>query len=291
VASIIRRALYALATSDTLEALVRRSTWLEQRAHGAARRYVAGRSLADALATVERLRAGGFATSLDLFGESVTDTEVIERVVQDYLEAAAAVAAFGADVYLEVVPSHLGIDVSPELFRRQTERIIEALPAGSRLEVSAEESWRTDRILAAVLSLAKDGAPVMSTLQANLRRSAHDADRLGAAGVPVRLVKGAYVEPPAVAHSWGEATDVAYVRLAHQLQQAGGEVAIGTHDPVLREALLLALPGLQVEMLLGVRPADAQELVRRGHHVRIYVPYGEAWFRYWLRRLAEARGA
>jgi proline dehydrogenase len=135
------------------------------------------------------------------------------------------------------------------------------------------------------------GAPLTATLQANLKRTPRDADRLAEAGVPVRLVKGAYVEPTDVAHPWGEQTDLAFVRLAHQLNEADAALSIGTHDPVIREALLLALPGLRVEMLLGVRPEDAQDLIRRGHHVRIYVPYGQDWFRYWMRRVAESRGS
>jgi proline dehydrogenase len=289
--SITRRLLYSIATNDALEALVRKTTWTERQAYRAARRYVAGTSLDDALAAVKRLRTDGLAASLDLFGEGVTDPDTLEEVVKGYLEAAAAIGTSAADVYLEVVPSHLGIDVSVDLFRGHVERIIEALPTGSRLEVSAEESWRTDRALEAVLALARDGAPVMPTLQANLRRSLRDGDRLIEAGVPVRLVKGAYVEPLDQAHTWGESTDVAYVALAHHLRAAGTELALGTHDPVIRESLLLSLRGISVEMLLGVRTEDAHDLVRRGHHVRIYVPYGPAWFRYWLRRVAESRGA
>jgi len=131
----------------------------------------------------------------------------------------------------------------------------------------------------------------MATLQANLRRSERDAVALIEAGIQVRLVKGAYVEPAEVSYAWGEETDVAYVRLAHRLHAAGAEVAIATHDPVLREALLAAFPESSIEMLLGVRSVDATMLARRGKPARIYVPYGHDWFRYWMRRLAEFRGA
>ena len=288
---ISRRALYALATSEALEKVVRRTRWGERRAFRAAQRYVAGTTLGDAVATVARLQADGLAVSLDLFGESLTAPDAVEQVVEGYLEAALALASLKADVYFEVVPSHLGIDVSVEFFRRHAERIIEALPQGSRFQISAEESHRTDRVMEAVLSMARAGAPVMPTLQANLRRSPADAVHLIDARVPVRLVKGAYVENPEVSLPWGDATDVAYLQLAHQLRAGGIDLSIGTHDPVVREALLLALPGISVEMLLGVRPDDARDLVRRGHKVRIYVPYGSGWFRYWLRRVAEARGA
>ena len=113
--------------------------------------------------------------------------------------------------------------------------------------------------------------------------------RLRRAGVPIRLVKGAYEEDPRVALTRGEATDVAFLELAHALHADGAEVAIATHDAVLREALLRALPGLGVEMLLGVRSADASALARRGVPVRIYVPYGDDWFAYAARRWAESK--
>ena len=241
--------------------------------------------------TLEQLRSQDFAASLDFFGETTTDQRQVERVVAGYREAAAAVADLAGDVYLEVVPSHLGIDISVDMFRHYAAEIVSALPRGSRLQLSAEESRRTDRIINGCLALARDGAPVQVTLQANLRRSPHDADRLIEAGIPVRIVKGAYVEAPDMALPWGDPTDAAFAQLVHKISAAGVQVAIGTHDPVLRERLLATASNLRVEMLLGVRPDDAIDLVRRGHQVRIYVAYGDGWFRYWLRRVAESRGA
>lgn len=94
----------------------------------------------------------------------------------------------------------------------------------------------------------------MPTLQANLRRSPGDAARLAQTGMPILLVKGAHVEPPELAHGWGEDTDLAFIGLAHQLHAAGAELAIGTHDPVIREALLASFESVRFEMLLGVRP-------------------------------------
>jgi proline dehydrogenase len=141
-----------------------------------------------------------------------------------------------------------------------------------------------------VLAVARAGGRVSATLQANLRRSVSDASALVEAGVPIRLVKGAYVESPAVAHGFGESTDLAFVDLAHSLHGAGATVWLATHDPVLREALLPAMPGAGVEMLLGVRPDDQVALAARGVPVRVYMPYGDGWFRYAMRRLAESRG-
>ncbi len=130
-----------------------------------------------------------------------------------------------------------------------------------------------------------------ATIQANLRRSHADAERLAEAGVPIRLVKGAYVATPAFAHAWGDPTDIAFIELAYSLHGAGATVSLGTHDPVIREALLPALPGVSVEMLLGVRSYDLPTLAARGVPVRVYVPYGDGWFRYAMRRVAESRGA
>lgn len=285
-----RSVLYRLATSDRLERAVRSLPTLERRCYELARRYVAGRSLDDALRVVTGLRDQGMTASVDLFGEGLGEPAAIQPVVGRYLEAARQLGELDCQAYLEAVPSHLGLDISANFLRERLERIVEALPAGSRLELSAEDSPRTQRILEVVLALATEGAPVMATLQANLRRSDVDAERLADAGVPVRLVKGAYLEPPDVAHAWGDPTDLAFLRLAHKLHASGVELAIGTHDPVIREALLASLPGIGVEMLLGVRPDDAREVARRGHRVRIYVPFGDGWFRCWMRRVAEAAG-
>lgn len=205
----------------------------------------------------------------------------------DYVALGREAAALPGDVCIALDLSHLAIDSDPVAARAHLVRIAAAAP----VQIGAEDSVRTDRILDCVIDAARAGARVSATLQANLRRSPTDADRLAAAGVPVRLVKGAYVEPHAVAHPYGEATDRAFARLAHRLHAAGAQLTLATHDPVLREALLPALPGVGVEQLLGVRAADAEELVAAGRQVRVYVPYGDGWFRYWMRRVAEARGA
>lgn len=115
--------------------------------------------------------------------------------------------------------------------------------------------------------LHAEGARVTMTLQANLRRSSEDAARLIDAGLPVLLVKGAHPEAREAAYPWGEETDVAFVALAHQLHAGGVELRIGTHDAVVRESLLAALDGVGVEMLLGIRPDDGRDLLRRGHRV------------------------
>jgi proline dehydrogenase len=290
-ARLSRRVLLRAADSPRLARLVLRSGPLALAARRAADRYLGGDTLEQALATIGRLHREGFAAAIDTFGEAVTDPARTEEIVASYLRVNYELRRIEPPVNVWVDLSNLGLDISLELCRRNVERIVETLPDGALLQVRAHDSSRTDRILETVLALAAEGAPIMPTLQAHLRRSFEDAHRLIAAKVPVLLVKGATLEPPEVAYPWGEQTDVAFVRLAHELHAGGVQLAIGSHDPVLREALLATLDGVRVEMLLGVRPQDGRDLLSRGHRVRIYVPFGPDWFRYLMRRRAESQGA
>jgi proline dehydrogenase len=291
MASASRRILFALATSMRFERVVRALPGGERTAYRLALRYVAGRERGDALARAHALAAERLTSSLDFFGESVSDPLEAERVTDAYVDLAGALADAPAGTFLALDLSHLGVDAPGDAVRSRLLRIAEALPAGARVQVGAEQAERADRILDTVLAAARAGAGVAATVQANLWRSPADAQRLAEAGVPIRLVKGAYVEEPGIAYDWGEQTDLAFLELAHELHRGGAELTLGTHDPVLREALLRALPGVGVEMLLGVRADDARTLSARNVPVRVYVPYGEDWFRYGMRRLAESRGA
>jgi proline dehydrogenase len=283
-----RRLLFALATSERFERSVRAAPGGEQVAYRLASRYVAGGTAEDALAAARRLAAQGVLGSIDYFGENVTDPGEADRVADAYVALAARIEA---GMHLSIDLSHIAIDEPGDGPRRRLERIAAALPAGARIQVGAEQAARTDRILETVLAVARAGGPVAATVQANLRRTPADAHKLAEAGVPIRLVKGAYVETPALAHPWGDETDLAFIELAYALHGAGATVSLGTHDPVIREALLPALSGVGVEMLLGVRPHDLPALVAREVPVRVYVPYGDRWFRYAMRRVAESRGA
>jgi len=289
-ASLRRRLAVALATSPELEAVVRWSPKLTDRSYRAAQRYVAGERLDEALAVVQRLVGEGFAAAVDFFGENVREQSAARSTAAVYGGLAHALQSLDGDVTLALDPSHLGLDVSARLFRELLGEVA-AAAGGRRIDVGAEDGTRADGTLEVVTELARTGVPLQATLQANLRRAPGDADALAEAGVAVRLVKGAYVEDDDVALPWGEETDLAYVRLAHRLHAAGAPLALATHDPVLRESLLAALGPVPVEMLLGVREDDARELVARGIPVRLYVPYGHNWLRYWLRRIAESQGA
>ena len=179
---------------------------------------MAGPTIDDALAAARDLAGHGIDSSIDCFGESVTDPAAADAVVAEYLKLARALERAPVGTYLSVDLSHLGIDLPGDDTSARLRTIAEALPAGSAIQVGAEQMDRTDRILAAVTEVRRAGGAVWATLQANLRRSQSDGRTLAEAGVPIRLVKGAYVEDPARAYPWGEPTDLAFVRLAHELQ-------------------------------------------------------------------------
>lgn len=280
-----------MATSQRWEQAVKALPGGEAAAWRAASRYVAGRSRGEALRTAVGLLERGYGVSVDLFGELVRDPDAAAGVVEQYQVLAAALPSSPADAWLSVDLSHLALDTDPAGAADGLAAIAAALSPGRRVQVGAEDAARADAVLGCVLNVAGRGLTdrLGATVQANLLRSPADADTLSAAGVHVRLVKGAYVEP-AGAHRFGEDTDVAYLRLAFRLAERADSWSIATHDGRLREAILLALWPVPVEQLLGVRSDDLDQLHERGIPTRVYVPYGADWFRYWMRRLAESRG-
>jgi proline dehydrogenase len=280
-----RRVLVGLATSETLERAIGRVPGARERAWRSARRYVAGSEVADAVARANHLEAAGLGASVDLFGERTAPAEA-PAVARGYVELCALLAeATNARAWLSIDLSHIAFDAA------LLDEIAGAVPPGRRLQVGAEEAAVADRVLGLVLAAAGRGLPVEATLQANLRRSPGDADRLAAAGVPVRLVKGAYPEAAEDALPWGPETDRAYAALARRLRIAGTDVALATHDPLLRATLLADMPDARCEVLLGVDAAGTSRLAAAGHDVRVYVPFGPEWFRYFMRRRAESQGA
>jgi proline dehydrogenase len=283
--SLARRVRFRLATSSSFERAVRAVAPVEQAAWRRARRYFAGRDLADALAVVRRLAAAGLHASVDLFGERVEDGARARSVADAYLRLADGLMDAPSSTWLSLDLSHIAFDGG------LLAEIAATLPAGCRLQVGAEEAAVADRVLELVLDAIGHGLPVDATLQANLRRAPADAERLAAVRAGVRLVKGAYVESPRDALPWGREVDEAYAALARTLASGGARVALATHDAPLRELVLCEVRVDACEMLLGVRGTDAVELARAGRRVRIYVPFGEDWFRYLMRLRAEAERA
>jgi len=289
----VRSGLFRLATSERWERAVRATPFGERWAWAAARRYVAGTTPAAAFDLARHLARSGVAASIDRFGELIADATVAADVVAGYLQHANQLAALPDSTWLAVDLTHLGLDISERRCAEDLAAIAAALPPGRRVQVGAEDCDHAEAVLACVLAAARRGLAdrLGATIQANFHRSADDAERLREAGVHIRLVKGAYLESGSRALPYGEATDVSFLKLAHRLAATEASFSLATHDGVLREALLAALGPRQVEQLLGVRPDALADLVSRDVPVRVYVPFGEGWFRYWMRRVAESRGA
>jgi proline dehydrogenase len=286
-----RRLLFTVATSDRFEWGVRRVPALERAAYRRALRYVAGAGRDDAFEVAQRLSGQRIAASLDFFGEQVTDEHAARAATLDYVKLARDLGGLPSSTWLAIDLSHIGLDISRALAEEHLLEVAAALPEGRAIQVGAEDAARNAGVNETILSAHSEGAPVWATVQANLREGPDVATLLSEAGVPVRLVKGAYVEAPAISHPWGEPTDRLFLDLVSQLAEADVPFSLATHDPVLREACLERCPGTPIEMLLGVREADARSLAARGLSVRLYVPYGQDWFRYFMRRLAEAQGS
>jgi proline dehydrogenase len=290
--AIDRLVLFKLATSERFERTVRTLPGGEAAAWQAASRYVAGTLQAEALTVAGQLLIAGHGVSIDLFGEQVTDVAAAEDAVDKYATLAAALPVSPADIWLSVDLTHLALDVDHAGAADRLAAIASSMPPTRCVQVGAENASRADAVLACILDVASRGLAdrLGATVQANLLRSRQDLDALASAGVHIRLVKGAYVES-AGAHPYGEPTDIAFLRLAHHLADKQHAWAMSTHDGRLREALLLALGPTPVEHLFGVRPDVLDDLHQRGIPTRVYVPYGTDWFRYWMRRVAESRGA
>jgi proline dehydrogenase len=260
-----------------------------------ASRYVAGETLEDALRVVERLNAEGCMATLDVLGEDVTRREETEQTVVDYQRALAAISERGLDSNISVKLTAMGLKLDAADCRRQFARIVEtARSAGNFVRIDMEDSSVTEETIRIFLEFRERYEKVGLVLQAYLRRSAADARRVAAIRANVRVCKGIYVEPPEIAFQDPKEIRTSYMELVESLTSAGCYVGIATHDPALVERSLAvvrrkALPreAYEFQMLLGVAGDLRRRLVADGHRLRVYVPYGEAWYAYSVRRLKE----
>jgi proline dehydrogenase len=260
-----------------------------------ASRYVAGETLGEALDLVRSLNTEGCMATLDVLGEDVTRREETEQTVLDYQRALAEIAAQRLDANISVKLSALGLKLDAAHCRREFSRILES--AGSHgifVRIDMEDSSVTEETIRIYFESREKYAKVGIVLQAYLKRSAEDARRIAAAGGNVRVCKGIYVEPPAIAFQQREEIRASYMRLVEVLLGAGSYVGMATHDPALVERCLaligrLGIPreGSEFQMLLGVAGSLRRRLVADGHRLRVYVPYGQAWYAYSVRRLKE----
>jgi len=258
-------------------------------------RFVAGETLGEALDGLERLRAAGRRTTVDVLGESVASDAAATAAGDRYLELLDALAGRGLDGNVSLKLSQMGLDVSPEVCRANVARVFAAAAsAGAFVRIDMEDHTRTDATLAIWRELRTINPASGVVIQAALRRSAADVSALIAERAPIRLCKGAYREPPAVAFPTKAEVDDAYLDLLGRLLREGTSPALATHDPRMIQSATdlveregLARDGFEFQMLYGVRRDLQEQLVRAGYRVRIYVPYGREWYPYFMRRLAE----
>lgn len=224
---------------------------------------------------------------------SWSGTQSLPNGSDDYLKLAGELTSQPKATWLSVDLSHLGLDVDPQRCAEHLAAIASALPAGRRIQVGAEDYDHIDRVLDCVLAVAGRGLAdrLGATVPANFRRSAGTWT-----GWWTRAYTSGLSREPTSSRQNGrwptaKRPDIAYLHLAHRLAETDARFALATHDGVLREALLRALGPRPIEQLLGVRPQVLDDLVSRGVPVRVYVPFGNEWFRYWMRRVAECQGA
>lgn len=283
-------------------------------ARRAVRRFMPGERLEDALREAERLRdERGVGTIVTLLGENVGDEAGVRGVADHYREVLDEVGRRRLDTEISVKPTHLGLDLDPELARELIGGLCDRARAAAEPErgtegsagrspvvwIDMEGSEYVDRTLSLYRSLREEHPNVGVCLQAYLRRTPDDLGSLLPLQPAIRLVKGAYAEPAEVAFPNKADVDRAYRELGRSLLEATarGEAfrpAFGTHDAALvgalgEEARRLGLPEAahEVEMLYGIGTELQERLVAEGRQLRVLVSYGDAWFPWYMRRLAE----
>ena len=261
-----------------------------------AARFVAGETPDRAVAASLALAKRGITTSLDVLGESVTQAAAADVAARDYLALLERMAAAGVEVNVSVKLTQMGLDLDPALCERNLRRILErARQLQGFVRLDMESSAYTQRTLDLFERLHSDfGAGVGVVIQAALRRSTDDVERLIAASARVRLCKGAYLEPESVAFPDKSDMDAHYERLMERLLEAGNYPGMATHDErLIRRAQEfagargIAPERFEFQMLYGVRRDLQEQLRAAGWRVRVYVPFGTQWYPYLMRRLAE----
>jgi len=258
-------------------------------------RFVAGRNLDQALAVCRELNSAGITVTLDHLGESVTSLEEAAEARDVYLRTLNAIHDSKIQGNVSLKLTQFGIDLSEEACRANVGQLVElAARLGSFVRVDMENSPYVDRTIQLVVDLYSKFGHVGVVIQAYLYRSAKDIENLCRQGITVRLCKGAYLEHADVAFPQKAKVDANYVELMKGLLDHGPYPAIATHDPNMIAATQAYVAERQIprdrfefQMLYGIRRDLQQQLVRDGYRVRVYVPFGEAWYPYYMRRLAE----
>lgn len=263
---------------------------------GFARRFIAGETVEEAVECVRGLPGKGLHLTLDYLGESVATAAEAAAAAADYVNIIGKIVASGIERNISLKLTQLGLDVDRATAVDNMRRILEPADAnGFFVRIDMENSPHTEATLDVVDTLWRQGHRQIGTvIQSYLKRSAEDIHHLNTHQVRVRLVKGAYKEPKAVAYQKKSEVDGAFVDLMQMLLDEGTYPAIATHDPAMIEATkkYVASKGyakerFEFQMLYGIRRDLQTSLVNEGYRMRIYVPFGKQWYPYFMRRLGE----
>lgn len=259
-------------------------------------RFIAGSALPDGIRVLKKLAGDGMLGTLDFLGENVKSLEEAGQSREAYLAALDEISCADLPATVSIKLTQFGLDFSEDACCGNVVTLAERAAAmNSRVEIDMESSDYTDRTLKVVTSLQhRLPGHVRAVIQAYLYRSEADIRMLSERKIPVRLCKGAYHEPPAVAFPGKSEVDANYVKLMKLLLNEGSYPAIASHDEkIIRQALRhiqeqnISHDRFEFQMLYGIRRDLQRELVAQGFRLRLYVPYGDAWYPYFMRRLAE----
>jgi proline dehydrogenase len=288
---MVRSTLLKLSESKSFAHWVTSNRTTRKMSH----RFVAGEALDEAIAAARVCNDRGMMVSLDYLGENVATPADAQRARDAYLQVFDRIDAEKLNANVSCKLTQLGMDISTEFCEGQLLSIVERAAAYNNfLRADMEGSLYTARTIEVVKRVRSQNPAVGTVIQAYLYRSEKDVQDLLAYKCRIRLCKGAYKEPPAIAFPKKQEVDENYVRLMRMLLPSGVYHGIATHDPKMIAATIRAAADFQVsksdfefQMLYGVRTDLQQQLVRDGFRVRIYIPYGQDWFAYFMRRLAE----
>jgi proline dehydrogenase len=290
---MLRSVFLAAAGSSRLERLVESAPLSK----GVVRRFVAGSTQKDALRTSRTLADDGLAVSLDYLGEDTLTPEQAHATLDEYLGLISELRDAGltpaAEVSVKLSALGQKIDAT-RAFEYAQAICAAAAEAGTTVTLDAEDHTTTDSTLEILAELRKAYPTTGAVLQAYLRRTEGDCRELAGSGSRVRLCKGAYAEPESVAFQSALDVDKSYVRCLNILMSGDGYPMVATHDPRLiaiaedrARWFDRSADEFEFQMLYGVRPEEQARLSGDGHTVRVYVPYGDQWYGYLMRRLAE----
>ena len=291
---VLRSAFIALSRNRSLRGFCENSRFGRQMSS----RFVAGMEIGDALRVAEALNHQGMLVTLDSLGESVSSEVEAQRAADIYHELLDWIDARKIRANISVKLTQMGLEISPELAESIAQGLAEHAQAkGNFVRIDMEDSSLTQVTLDIVRRLharpeLRDTIGIV--IQSYLYRSQSDIELLITDGIRVRLCKGAYLEPASVAFPKKPQVDANYIELMQLLLDKGVYPAIATHDEKMiaatkahAESHQIARDAFEFQMLYGIRRDLQRQLAREGFRVRVYVPYGEAWYPYYMRRLAE----